>query len=53
MIRHVAVIDIGKTNAKLLLIDLATGAEERVFKTPNRVVDAAPYPHFDTEGLWG
>lgn len=50
--RHVAVIDIGKTNAKLLLIDLATGAEAKVFKTPNRVLDVAPYPHFDAEGLW-
>ncbi len=50
--RHVAVIDIGKTNAKLLLIDLSTGAELRVFKTPNRVIDAAPYPHFDTDALW-
>ena len=52
MMRHIAVIDIGKTNAKLLLIDLATGAEVRVFKTANRVIDAAPYPHFDAEGLW-
>lgn len=50
--RHVAVIDIGKTNAKLLLIDLASGAEVRVFKTPNRVLDVPPYPHFDAEGLW-
>lgn len=30
--RNVAVIDIGKTNAKLLLIDLATGAEIAVFR---------------------
>ncbi len=52
MIRYVAVIDIGKTNAKLLLIDLATGLEARVFKTPNRVIDTPPYPHFDTEALW-
>ncbi len=50
--RFVAVIDIGKTNAKLLLIDLASGAEVAVFKTPNRVIDVAPYPHFDTEALW-
>lgn len=52
MLRYVAVIDIGKTNAKLLLIDLSTGQELRVFKTPNRVIAGAPYPHFDTEALW-
>lgn len=52
MLRHVAVIDIGKTNAKLLLIDLSTGQELRIFKTPNRVIATAPYPHYDAEGLW-
>lgn len=50
--QHVAVIDIGKTNAKLLLIDLATGQERRVFKMPNRVQPAPHYPHFDTDALW-
>ena len=50
--RHIAVIDIGKTNAKLLAIDLATGAETRVFKTANRVMPGPPYPHFDTDRLW-
>ena len=50
--RRVAVIDIGKTNAKVLAIDLATGQETHVRKTPNRVIDTAPYPHFDAEGLW-
>lgn len=50
--RDIAVVDIGKTNAKLLLIDLATGLETRVFKTPNRVLASAPYPHFDTDALW-
>ena len=50
--QHIAVIDIGKTNAKLLLIDLATGAEVKVYKTPNSVLNTAPYPHFDTEALW-
>jgi sugar (pentulose or hexulose) kinase len=50
--RHIAVLDIGKTNAKVLKIDLQTGEEVRVFKTPNRVIDAAPYPHYDIAGLW-
>lgn len=50
--RFVAVIDIGKTNAKLALMDVQTGAEIAVFKTPNTVSPAPPYPHFDTERLF-
>lgn len=52
MVQYVAVIDIGKTNAKLLLMDLASGAEVEVFKTPNLVLQTPPYPHFDTDALW-
>ncbi len=46
------VLDIGKTNAKLTLIDSAgrTLAERR---TPNTVRRDGPYPHHDTERLWG
>ena len=45
------VLDIGKTNAKLTLIDAAGGtlAERR---TPNTVRRVGPYPHHDTERLW-
>jgi sugar (pentulose or hexulose) kinase len=45
------VLDIGKTNAKLALIDAAgrTLAEKR---RPNVVITDGPYPHHDTEGLW-
>jgi len=50
--RHVAVIDIGKTNAKLALVDLATLTESDVRKMPNRALSSGPYPHFDTEALW-
>ncbi|MBL9050693.1 MAG: FGGY-family carbohydrate kinase [Tabrizicola sp.] len=50
--RHIAVIDIGKTNAKLLAIDLSTGMERIVARRPNEVVSSAPYPHFDVEALW-
>ncbi len=50
--RHIAVLDIGKTNAKVLLVDLATGEEVQSFRRPNRVIAGPPYPHFDTEGLW-
>jgi sugar (pentulose or hexulose) kinase len=50
--RHVAVIDIGKTNAKVALVDLETLAETDVRKMPNTVLTSAPYPHYDTDTLW-
>ncbi len=50
--RHIAVLDLGKTNAKLALVDHATGAELAVLTRPNTVLPGPPYPHFDTEGLW-
>ena len=49
---HVAVIDIGKTNAKLALVDLADLSEIAVVKQPNTVIPGPPYPHFDVEGHW-
>ena len=50
--RFVAVIDIGKTNAKLALVDLARSTELAVRKAPNPVLPGPPYPHFDVEALW-
>lgn len=50
--RHVAVIDIGKTNAKLALVDLSDLSEIAVITRPNRVLEGPPYPHFDVEGHW-
>lgn len=50
--RHVAVIDIGKTNAKLVLVDVEARREIAVRTTPNRVITGPPYPHFDTEALF-
>ena len=49
---HVLVIDIGKTNAKLALVDTGTLAEIEVLTRPNRVLPGPPYPHADVEGLW-
>ena len=49
---HVAVIDIGKTNAKLALVRLADLTEVAVLTSPNVVLPAPPYPHFDVEGHW-
>ena len=50
--RHIAVIDIGKTNVKLALVDRAAMVELAVLTRPNRVLPGPPYPHFDTEGHW-
>jgi sugar (pentulose or hexulose) kinase len=50
--RHIAVIDIGKTNAKVLAVDLGTGQERILARQPNAVLNTAPYPHADTDGLW-
>jgi sugar (pentulose or hexulose) kinase len=50
--RHVAVVDIGKTNAKLALVDLAGFREIDVRRTPNNVRVGPPYPHVDVEALW-
>lgn len=48
----VAVIDIGKTNAKLALVDPGTLAEIALLTRPNSVRPGPPWPHFDTEGIW-
>jgi len=50
--RHIAVIDIGKTNAKLALVDLSTLTETAVVTRPNIVQPGPPYPHYDVEGHW-
>ncbi|MBB6409155.1 FGGY-family carbohydrate kinase [Mesorhizobium sangaii] len=51
-LRHVAVIDIGKTNAKVALVDLATLSEVALRRMANAPVQQAPYPHHDIEALW-
>jgi sugar (pentulose or hexulose) kinase len=50
MTQKVAVIDVGKTNVKLALVDLATGTERAVVTRPNRPLPGPPYRHFDVEG---
>jgi len=49
---HIAVIDIGKTNAKLALVRQSDLLEIKVVTRPNTVLPGPPYPHFDVEGLW-
>lgn len=48
----VAVIDIGKSNAKVVLVDRDSLAEIAVRRMPNRADTSGPYPHHDVEGLW-
>jgi sugar (pentulose or hexulose) kinase len=50
--RHIAVIDVGKTNAKLALVDLSDLSELAVRTRPNPVLQSPPYPHYDLEGHW-
>lgn len=50
--RHIAVIDIGKTNVKLALVDLPTLTEVAVLSQPNQTRPGPPWPHFDTERHW-
>ncbi len=49
---RVAVLDIGKTNVKLALVDMDSMTEIAVVTRPNRVVAGPPYPHFDIDGIW-
>jgi sugar (pentulose or hexulose) kinase len=51
-IRHVGVIDIGKTNVKVAVVDLAGECEIGVLSRPNQVLPEPPYPHYDLEGHW-
>jgi sugar (pentulose or hexulose) kinase len=48
----IAVIDIGKSNAKLALVDRETLAVVQLRTTTNTVVRDRPYPHYDVERLW-
>ena len=50
--RFIAVIDIGKTNAKVVLIDAHTSQQLAARSTPNSVRRDGLYPHADVERLW-
>ncbi|MCY0094032.1 FGGY-family carbohydrate kinase [Hoeflea ulvae] len=49
---NIAVIDIGKTNAKVVLVGGDDLHEIDMRTMPNVVIDGAPYPHYDVEALW-
>jgi sugar (pentulose or hexulose) kinase len=48
----IAVLDIGKTNVKLALVDPVRRQELGVVTRPNLVLPGPPYPHYDVEGHW-
>lgn len=48
----IVVIDIGKSNAKLALVEAATRAVVEMRTAANTVRRVGPYPHFDVDGLW-
>ncbi|MFC6445707.1 FGGY-family carbohydrate kinase [Shinella zoogloeoides] len=50
--RRIAVLDIGKTNAKVVVLDAATGAEIAAARMANVALKDGPYPHYDVEALW-
>lgn len=50
--RFVAVLDVGKTNVKLVVHDLDTDRDVFVRTRPNAVLAGPPYPHFDLPGIW-
>ncbi|MGQ2917402.1 FGGY-family carbohydrate kinase [Rhizobium oryzihabitans] len=50
--RRVAVIDIGKTNAKVVVIDTGSGEEIAGDRRSNPVLRDGIYPHYDVEMLW-
>ena len=45
------VLDIGKTNVKLTLLN-AAGATLAEQRCPNAILHIGPYPHHDTERIW-
>ena len=49
---RVAVFDVGKTNAKLVVLDTTSGRELVSHRMTNRVVSDGLYPHYDTDALW-
>ncbi|HEX8403953.1 MAG TPA: FGGY family carbohydrate kinase [Duganella sp.] len=45
------VLDIGKTNVKLVLVDV-DGAVLAERRSPNTILTEGPYPHHDTDRIW-
>ncbi len=52
MVETVAVLDVGKSNVKLSLVDPARRVVIMSDTTPNRTATDGPYPHFDVDRIW-
>ncbi|MEB2847750.1 carbohydrate kinase [Rhizobiales bacterium RZME27] len=50
--RRIAVLDIGKTNAKVVVVDAISGGEVAAVKMANAVLQGPPYPHYDIDRIW-
>jgi sugar (pentulose or hexulose) kinase len=50
--RHVAIIDIGKTNSKIALVGADDGSELGLRTHANATKTDGPYPHLDAGGIW-
>jgi sugar (pentulose or hexulose) kinase len=50
---NIAVLDIGKTHAKVILFDANELEELAVFQSNNNILEDSLYPHFDVESLKG
>jgi sugar (pentulose or hexulose) kinase len=51
-VRSVAVVDVGKTNAKAVLVDAETSEETGLRTNPTLVRRDGPYPHMDVAHTW-
>ncbi|MET0745529.1 MAG: carbohydrate kinase, partial [Microvirga sp.] len=49
---NVAVLDVGKTNVKAVVVDGSSGREIESRTRPNVVRDDGPYPHYDVDGIF-
>ncbi|WP_262027736.1 FGGY-family carbohydrate kinase [Microvirga sp. Mcv34] len=49
---NVAVLDVGKTNVKAVIVDAEARREIAALTRPNRVLTNGPYPHFDVDGIF-
>ncbi len=48
----VAVLDVGKTNVKAVIVDAEARREIAARTRPNQVLTGGPYPHFDVDGIF-
>jgi sugar (pentulose or hexulose) kinase len=48
----VAVLDVGKTNVKAVIVDAGERREVAARTRPNRVLTDGSYPHFDVDGIF-